>query len=345
MFESKFFKILLKFFKSRSFKIILSILISAGLICWIYKTTDWKEVWKSFLAVKERWFYILPAIALFLFHYVLRALRWEYLLGVYTSFIARFNAIQFGNFTTYLLPLRAGEFLRPLYLCKKTKLTYPSTFVSIVTERFFDLIMALLCFAGMILVLDVRKDSYIYKGVPILGLLALFIFIFIILAVFNDKLLLKLFSLFRKVCPESIYLKLEEIVAEVISGVKPLKNIKNFIMTTIYSVLVWIFTIAYYYAFLFLFFDVPSLQLALAIVVFIAFAVAAPSAPGFIGVFQVACVAAFDLCGGQKEIAVTYSIIAHMVHYFVFVTYGVCLLAKNGMSLFDKKGYIKAKES
>ncbi len=323
--------------KSKSFKLLISFIISGGLIFWIYKTTNWQDVGTSFEAVKDRWYYIIPAVAVFMFHYVIRSLRWEYLLGIHTSFLARFNAIQFGNFTTYMLPGRAGEFLRPLYLCKKEGLSYPSTFVSIVTERFFDLIMALICFAVMLLVIDVPKDSWIYKGVPLLVILAVAIFTFIVLAIFYEKILLKIFYFFKNLFPKKIFATLESIVNEVIEGVKPLKNPKNFIITTLYSALVWISTVGFYYAFLFLFFDAPSLKLALAVVVCIAFAVAAPSVPGFVGVFQVACVAAFALCGESKETAVTYSIVSHLSHYLVFVIYGVILIAKNGVSLFDRE--------
>ena len=328
-------------FNSKSFKLILSFLISGGLIYWIYKSTNWQEVGTSFEAVKDRWYYIIPAVLVFLFHYVVRALRWEYLLGIHTSFLARFNAIQFGNFTTYMLPGRAGEFLRPLYLCKKEGLSYPSTFVSIVTERFFDLIMALMCFAVMLLLIDVPKDSWIYKGAPLLVVLAIAIFTFIVLAIFYEKFLLKIFYFFEKFFPKKLFSKLESIVNEVIEGVKPLKKPKNFIITTLYSALVWISTVGFYYAFLFLFYDAPSLKLALAVVVCIAFAVAAPSVPGFVGVFQVACIAAFALCSEPKETAVTYSIVSHLSHYFVFVVYGLILIAKNGVGLLDRKNIDK----
>ena len=41
-------------FNSKSFKLILSFLISGGLIYWIYKSTNWQEVGTSFEAVKDR---------------------------------------------------------------------------------------------------------------------------------------------------------------------------------------------------------------------------------------------------------------------------------------------------
>lgn len=334
--------------RSKAIKISIGVLISVLLVWLVYKHADWEKVGEALAGVKGRLIYLIPAIALFLFHYVIRALRWEFLLGKKTSFLARFNAIQFGNFATYMLPFRAGEFLRPLYLCKKEKdLRYTSTFVSIVTERFFDLIMALACLACMLYfmnnnaLLSQKNDmDILMAGANALMILALVIFVFIIIAIFNDKLLFSIYNFCEKIFPlhirEKFHAKFFPILENLVEGVKSLKNIKNLIMTTILSALVWLSTIAFYYAFLFLFFDAPSLMLALAVVVCVAFAVAVPSAPGFIGVFQWGCILAFKLCGESENVGTAYSIISHMGHYLVFMIYGLVLLWVSGVKLGDK---------
>lgn len=330
--------------KSKTFKVIFSFIISVGLILLIYFKTDWEKVGEAFKNIDGRLWYLIPALLLFMLHYVFRTIRWSYLLGMKTKFWTRYNAIQFGNFTTYILPFRAGEFLRPFYLCKKENLSYPSTFISIVTERFFDLAMALIFFAVMLLVLD-NVPSIIYVGAWSLSGLAIFIFLFIILAIFYGNILFWFLDKMKGVCPQNIFKKLHTILESLIEGVKPLKNFKNFMMTTILTLIVWISTVAFYYAFLFLFFDKPSLSLALTIVVFIAFAVALPSAPGFIGVFQTACIMAFTLCGESKDLAVAYSIISHVSHYLIFMIYGGVLLLVSGVRLGDKKEAQKEIES
>ena len=87
--------------RSKAIKISIGVLISAVLVWMVCKHADWDEVGKAFIGVKDRLIYLIPAMLLFLFHYVIRAARWKYLLGIKTSFLARFNAIQFGNFTTF----------------------------------------------------------------------------------------------------------------------------------------------------------------------------------------------------------------------------------------------------
>ena len=64
-----------------------------------------------------------------------------------------------------------------------------------------------------------------------------------------------------------------------------------------------------------------------------ALAVAAPSAPGFIGTFQFGCV--FALCeifSYGKEFAVAFSLVAHLVPFALNFFHGVYILKKRRIS-------------
>ena len=69
------------------------------------------------------------------------------------------------------------------------------------------------------------------------------------------------------------------------------------------------------------------------IAVLVALAVAAPSAPGFIGVYQTGCIAGFAIFGLNKELAIAYSLVTHITQYIGIVSYGVYLLFKYQMKL------------
>ena len=66
-----------------------------------------------------------------------------------------------------------------------------------------------------------------------------------------------------------------------------------------------------------------------------ALAVAAPSAPGFIGVYQAGCVAALALFGISKEIGIAFSLVTHAYQFVIIVGLGVISLARNGLGLGD----------
>jgi uncharacterized membrane protein YbhN (UPF0104 family) len=99
------------------------------------------------------------------------------------------------------------------------------------------------------------------------------------------------------------------------------------------TLIIWLSSFAFFYVSFGLLDITPSWALAFAIGVIVALAVAAPSAPGFIGVYQAACLAGFSLFGLEESTAVAYSIITHLLQYFLFVAYGAYVLSRSGIKL------------
>ena len=108
-------------------------------------------------------------------------------------------------------------------------------------------------------------------------------------------------------------------------------------MVIFLSILVWITNILSFDLFLGVVSLPQNLTISVTLTVLVALAVAAPSAPGFIGVFQVATVAAFSLFGISKETAVTYSLLSHIHQYLLIVLLGVAVLIRTGTSLSELK--------
>ena len=75
----------------------------------------------------------------------------------------------------------------------------------------------------------------------------------------------------------------------------------------------------------------------MALGVFVALAIALPSAPGFVGVFQIGCVAACSLFSYPLAAAQVYSLIVHALTYVLFVVIGFWLIAVHDLSLSELK--------
>jgi uncharacterized membrane protein YbhN (UPF0104 family) len=71
--------------------------------------------------------------------------------------------------------------------------------------------------------------------------------------------------------------------------------------------------------------------------VFVALAVAAPSVPGFLGVFQLGCVAAFKLFSYPAAAAQVYSIVTHGLTYLFIVGTGTIILMSRNLNLLELK--------
>jgi uncharacterized membrane protein YbhN (UPF0104 family) len=80
-----------------------------------------------------------------------------------------------------------------------------------------------------------------------------------------------------------------------------------------------------------------SFLLSVTLCVFVSLAVALPSAPGFVGVFQMGCVAAAALFAYPLAAAQLYSIIIHIVSFLVVVVVGFWILAIHDLTLFELK--------
>jgi uncharacterized membrane protein YbhN (UPF0104 family) len=71
--------------------------------------------------------------------------------------------------------------------------------------------------------------------------------------------------------------------------------------------------------------------------VFVALAVALPSAPGFVGVYQMACVAASSLFAYSLSAAQLYSILVHLITFIMVITIGFWVLAVHDLNFFELK--------
>lgn len=322
------------FLSSKSFHIFLGFLVSAVLVLWLAQAIEWSIVLEQ--STRIRPLMLIPFCLCLALHFFLRALRWRYLLenGAAVPLRLLFDALMVGNFATYVLPLRAGEFIRPYMLTKKAPvpIAFPTSFTSVVIERFFDLLVVLSTFALVILFLP-DLPPWVHSGAYGLSLLGIAIFVFIILGILIPKQLLQLMSFFLTPAPAPVKNFFLRTAENFIAGAIVLKNLKNLFATLILSLLVWLSNYLFIYVSLHLLPLDNSILLAVTVAVIMALAVAAPSAPGFIGVIQVSCIVSFALFDLSKELATAYAVLAHSLQYICIVSYGLYALSYNGFTL------------
>ena len=126
--------------------------------------------------------------------------------------------------------------------------------------------------------------------------------------------------------PGFIRVKLHSFAADFVAGTAVFSKRRRFAAVVVLTLVVWLLTYLQYYAALFMFTGDFSFLFGVTIAVVLALGVAAPSAPGFIGVFQLACVIAFSLFGLEKEPAVSYAILCHVHQYLIVTFFGVLVL-------------------
>ena len=319
-----------------SYKSLIGIIISLILVVALIYSVNWNEVWQ---ALKQMQFWpLLPATLLFLLQYWCRATRWRLLLpdGKSIKTRALFDAIMVGNLANFVLPLRAGEFIRPFLLSRYTEISFPLCMVSVIVERFFDLALVLGLF-GIVTIITPGIPTEVSIGASALSSVAVVILVIMILGSFMEARLLNAFDFLTQPLPAKFRSPLRKFSKDFLDGAAVLRTPARVFQVIFMTILVWILIVALTSILFELFAITPSFEAGLAVTVITALAVAAPSAPGFIGVYQWACIAGFALFAYPNEKAVAFSIITHIYNFAFFAIFGGIVLWRDGLKLADLK--------
>ncbi len=333
---------------SKSLKAWIGIAVSVVLIALLFKIADPQKLLEALSGIN--YLMLIPYLVITLFQYIVRAYRWRYLLPEQEQKLPvklLLDAIMLGNFGNFVLPLRAGEFIRPVIVTKERGVKYATGFASVVTERFFDLSTVLILFGIMMFWLG-SGDDVIVDGKNITGLLnaaalflgavALGLLFFMVSACLFPKFYTAVVEKSCSFLPKNLSAYVEKFSNEFLSGALVLNNPRRLLMVIVLSAIVWILTIIGFQSFFWIFPNMQgSFMTALVITVVIALGVAMPSAPGFLGVFQFSCIAAFALCGMDKDSGIAYSLANHAVQYMFVIVYGFYALVCHGLKFSELK--------
>jgi glycosyltransferase 2 family protein len=284
---------------------------------------------------------ILPFVALFIVHYYLRSIRWRLLLpspqGNAVELRKLFDSMMVGNLATFLLPFRLGEFIRPLMLTRLSEYSFASSFISVVIERFFDLSAVLISFAIVIPLLP-ELPPWATVAAYSLGALALCLLLFLVFGCLFPKFIRSMVEIFVQPLPDKVGAFVSRFLGDLLTGAAVIATPSRLIAIVGLTVLIWISSFLQFYDLLFMFpQEQRSFLLGVTLCVFVSLAVALPSAPGFVGVFQMGCVAAAALFAYSVSAAQLYSILVHLLTFVLVIGMGFWVLAVHDLNLFELK--------
>src|SRR5262245_54759009 len=134
-------------------------LLTLGLLWFFLRNADMAAVWAETRQARPS--LLLVAVGITALTYVLRAIRWQFLLAPIgrTHFGNAFRATVIGFAASFLLPARAGEVIRPFLLARREGFSATAAFATVILERLLDLVVVLSMFAVFVLTLDPAKIS------------------------------------------------------------------------------------------------------------------------------------------------------------------------------------------
>lgn len=353
----------------KSLIFIFGIIIS--LVCtWLFaRHIDWGTL---ISALKEADFiYIIPSFFVAMAVYAIRALRWQSILSPLKKipYINVFSAISIGFMANHILPARAGELIRPIMIAKKNNIKITAVLTTVVLERIFDLI-GLIAFTVVVLLiipapnenkqintvaeysttateqeinrteskqenngssflLTLKRWVGVFAGTGIGAIV--FLALFMIFPGKISRFLNNLFSIF----PDKIRIKLMSLVDSFIEGLQILSSRKQVIWILFLTILIWVVSAASMYIFSFSFgINLPFIGSCLTLIC-IAFAVALPQAPGYIGVFHLATQKSLEVFNIELVSSQSFAISLWALSMIPITIIGILFLWKEGIAFKD----------
>lgn len=322
-------------------KAVIGLVVTVLLLWWVLRDVSAAEVWAELIAA-DPWL-MLASVSAATFSFVLRAWRWRVLLEpdhTGSDFEARFGATCSGFAANNILPARLGEIVRAYVLSHVSRVSFGGSVGSLVVERVLDgLVLAFFLLATISLPdfpLGEGSTALLVRRTALVGSVAfLGGFAILWLASRHPEQALRLWnrSLGRSV-PHRFAERADGLVAAFLSGLRSLSRGSVFVRALAWTVTVWVCLAASIW-FGILAFDIqaPGFTGALFIQAMIAFAVAAPSTPGFFGVFEAAARLGLGVWDVPEAAIVGFATSYHILTLIPVTVLGLLYLHRVGIGL------------
>jgi uncharacterized protein (TIRG00374 family) len=314
------------------------ILVTFGLLYWILRGTSLSDILGHLRSAHP-----LPLIAATVVATVafgVRAIRWHYLLrrddGSPVAPAALWHATAMGFMANNTLPLRLGELVRTYAISRLGQVSLGTGLSSIAVERALDL-LTLIALLGVALlqaglpgtteIMGSRLDAVALRA----GIICVIIFAgalgIILFPRFAERVVRKLVPFPR------LADRIVSLLESLRKGFEVLRNPRRLVPAALWSLGVWLLNAASFYIGFFAFDIQVNFAGALLVQSLLAFGVAAPSTPGYFGIFELVTAAALSLFGVPAGLGVAYGVSYHVATFFPVVFLGLWSLARTGIRL------------
>lgn len=316
----------------RTVRIALSVAISALFLGFAVRKVDWGEA-KAALAAAH-YLYVLPMLGITVWSLYIRAQRWRVLLRPVgnPSLQTLVHATNIGFMANMVLPLRIGEVIRPVLVSRKEHEPLSGILATVVLERIFDMFIILFLFGVSAAAVSV-SETVRQWGYRLCGL-AIFVGAAVAFVRWQEPLALRLLQWALRPLPSRFAEPVDHFSRGFIQALEILDSPLTVLQVLGWSLYLWLVISAIYLCGLLAFeLPVPLIVGSIVVTAIVAIAVSVPSAPGYIGAFQIGCTLSLAIFQVSESSAFAYSIVLHVTQFVGVVAAGLYSLAREGMSL------------
>jgi uncharacterized protein (TIRG00374 family) len=316
--------------------------ISAFFLYLVLRKIDYPQLW--LVLIEANYWWLIPGVAVYFVALWVRSWRWHYLLRPLKPISTQslFPITTMGYAANNIFPARAGEVLRAVVLKRHESVPIPASLATIIIERIFDgIVMLAFVFVNLaglsnlagvsIKVLGVNigiREIAIWGSVAFFGAMIIFLFA----AMFPDPTDRLVTWLVGHFVPVRIRENTLGVIRRFLEGLKFLRSPLDVLMVFFTSVLIWLLeTVKYWFVMHAFSFSISFFALMLMNGV-VNLATTIPSAPGYLGTFDLPGIAVLQAYNIPREIAASYTFVLHFALWFPVTALGVYYMVREGIS-------------
>jgi glycosyltransferase 2 family protein len=316
--------------KSKRRLIIIGTLFSIILLILVFSQLDWQTFFRTLRAIHLQ--PLIFSIFIVMSSIVLRAVRWNVIANMSLNYLHPFwQATNIGYLGNIIYPVRAGELLKIFAIHHFAKIPLGRAFASAVLDRVADVMMLGLFTLSMLWLHGSRLDPRIGSG--ILGVFVITLIMMILLVGFAQRL--QQYIQLWIIQPKWQWLK--EWLLHGLETLQSFQQSRHLVTVLLLTLTLFLLDAYWMWQVMYAFDWQLPFEAGVTVSVFIVFGAALPSAPGYVGVYQLACILALGLYDIDPTRAVAYSIILQLLSFSVMLIQGLFVTLYCGFKLNPKQ--------
>ena len=288
---------------------------------------------------QANYWYLLPACGFLGIWLLTRALIWRTVLGQHLPYWRVFEAIMAGYLLSNVLPLRLGEVGRAYFISRPGDVKAGAALSAVLVERVLDMLWILgLAAAFLPLVVSLPTVQAAAIALAIVCFIALGSLTVI---AHNRTAALRLIN--WTLCQAQRRLPLnaatwEKRLTPFLDGLAVLQDARRASQVLFWGAISWSASGLFAWMLLRSFVATATVPMGFFVLVMVGLGIAAPSLPGYVGVYEAAVVLALSLFKVEANTAATYAVLHHGLTFGVTCILGGIALSRSGESLTHLAG-------
>jgi hypothetical protein len=317
-----------------------AVAVTLGLLYWVLRGTSFADILVHLKAARPG--PLILAVLLATATFPIRTIRWRVLLraanGGPVAWSALWHATAMGFMANNTLPFRLGELVRSYAASRLGRVPLAAALSSIAVERALDgltlvaLMGVALLRAGLpadTVVMGARLDTVAARA----GILCAVIFsgaLFVVLFPLASERLVRTLIPWHGLADRVVAL-----IENLRHGFGALRAPARFAAAVFWSLAHWLLNATAFYVAFGAFGIRVGFAGALLLQTLLAFGIAAPSTPGYFGIFELVVAAALALFGVAADVGVAYGITYHIATFVPITLLGLWSLGRTGVRVRD----------